>query len=316
MSTRYLFQIDGRKVNDRFFEAVRTSPSLAYKGTDLEIGKGPWIPDLVQVDIEESPASCVLKLIELEDNMPDALAACRKYLPEDSADILSKFYKYLDRITEDCRSHADNREHNFVSLKEMLRGVRIEVHTACALRSSIDIIEELSLIGQPRLSQPPEVQQNSGQDGRKENEPRFQGLRGLSGKDVKALGRCVMVLDAVIRCKVHSGATFKSWQVRAPLKSHPPTKDSPILKKLVIERRNSGMELDFENLIKDLVAIWQERYPNLQQDDARLLIRNYFQVASQINRYERMETIFAAARKHLAGLESPDKSGEGTSTSS
>lgn len=314
MPTRYLFQIDGSKDNDKFFKAVRTSPSFGFRGVDLKIGAGPWIPDLVQVEIGKSDA--VLTLIELEDKKSDALAACRKYIPEDPREVLCRFNEYLDRVIEECRSHADGRESEFARLKEMLGGVRIDVHTAGALRSSVDIIEEWP-IGQGGLSDPPHVQQKSGQDTGKENEPDpFEGTRGLSAEKVNALGRCVMVLDAVIRLRDHSEAEFHNWRMKAPLKSHPRTKESPVLSKLVLKTDNRGMELDFENLIEEILAIWQEPYPHLQRDGTRVLIRNYFQEASQIKSHERMTTIFAAARKHVAGIESPEKSWEGNSTSS
>jgi len=313
MSARYLFQIDGAKENDKFFEATRSSPSLAYKGVELKVGKGPWIPDLVQVEIDESHAQGVLTLIELEDKKPDALAGCRKYLPEDSRDILRRFNQYLDRIREECHSRADARGHEFARLKKTLGSVRLVVKTACALRSSTDIIEEWPLMDQPETSQSQGAQQTSDKEEGKEGELHlFHDTEEMSAKRAKAMGRCVMVLDAVIRGKDVSDATLHAWRPKSPLKTLLKTNDSPILREL-FETHNTMLKLDFEALLSELLAIWQGVRPDLHREGVRCLISGYFPTALDIPKSKLMKEIFDTARRHLANtnLGGKDRGGSG-----
>jgi hypothetical protein len=113
MPTTYLFRIDGAKDNDDFFGAMRASVQHVYAGADFRVGAAGWIPDLVKLVVDEPPARCSLTLIELEATESVALISCRKYLPEDSASIVSAFRKYLDRVISQCRISADPREAEF-----------------------------------------------------------------------------------------------------------------------------------------------------------------------------------------------------------
>ncbi len=304
MPTVYLFQIDGDRKNDTFFEAMKPDASRCYKGVRFQVGDVPWIPDLVQLEIhesDESPLQCVLTLIELEEEKPQALISCRKYLPEDSNVILRTLNEYLDRIIRDCKSRADTtREERFTRLRKVLEQVPIIVKTACALRSSTNIIEVLPLIDQAELAQSPGLQQNRAQGEAKEGKPEpLQGTQRFNGERAKALGRCVLVLDAVIRREDRSGAKFKSWRNKdAPLKRLLKIRKNqhPLLRKLVLEERNSGIELNFDALLLELVAIW----PGLELEDVRRLIGDYLPTASEVKQDEKMQRVFQEAQKHVS----------------
>jgi hypothetical protein len=151
MPTVYLFRFDGAKDNDDFFNAMRPSVGCAYAGMELSIGAAGWIPDLLKVEVHEPPESCSLALIELEATESAALISCKKYLPENSASILSAFNEYLDRVIRECRSSADPREGELANLKSVLsEASHVTITTAGALRSSTAFVEELFLIDQPK----------------------------------------------------------------------------------------------------------------------------------------------------------------------
>jgi hypothetical protein len=56
-------------------------------------------------------------LIELEATEVPARAACRKYLPEASSEVVRTFREYLDTVISLCRSTADPRLEAFGELK-------------------------------------------------------------------------------------------------------------------------------------------------------------------------------------------------------
>jgi len=294
MFTIYLFQIDGAENNGAFFAALRktldpASP-LFYKGIALRIGD--WIPDGVRVDVEES--RCSLTLIELEDTKAEARKSCRKYLPESSRLIIRAFEEYLERIIGACRSTGDPRESNLSRLKEMIGiGARIVVRTACALRSGTEMLEEWSLIDQPETVESQFTSPDGSTAKAKEEMLRpLQGVLRLNAEKVNALGRCILILDSIIRHQDHSGATFHSWRNKSPLKrSLKDATQRPILKSLLLGAR-AGMTLDCEGLFAELASRWE----NL---DARSLVTAYYPRASEIRSHDVMNVIFEEARECL-----------------
>jgi hypothetical protein len=300
MSTVYLFQIDGAQNNDAFFNLVRPCASYFYKGIVFRVGDAPWIPDGVRVDMQKS--RCLITLIELEDTRANALISARKYLPENSSLILRSLTEYLDRVISSCESTGDSRETGFASLKEILaQGGPIDLQTAGALRSSGEIVEQLPLIDQFHL-----IQAHSPQsDGTLreavvpkdiENKPQpFQGVLRLDADRAKSLGRCVLILDAVIRGQDHSASTCHSWRTKAPLKRalrH--ANENPTLQDLVIRAGKTGLTLDFETLLAELVRVWASA--DFTLEDVRRMIHDYFPAASRVGGKDKMERVFEEAR--------------------
>lgn len=295
MSTIYLFQIDGAQNNDPFFNSLRPSASLFYKGTTFRAGD--WVPDGVRIDLGES--RCLLTLIELEDTRPNALISSRKYLPENSDLIIRALGEYIDRIVSECQSTGDSREVGFVRLKEILiAGTPFEVTTACALRSAADFIEELPLIDHRRPTESPEpfTDRTDGTDEAKDGPSLLQGTLRFGQERLYALARCVKVLDAVIRHEDHGEGMFHSWTSKAPLRRLLRNRtDSPLLKGLIAEINRKGMTLDIEALLSEIVSIW----PGTSLEEARRLISRYLPIASRIRGHDRMRSILEQARGHL-----------------
>jgi hypothetical protein len=190
-----------------------------------------------------------------------------------------------------------------VSEKSLTQDVPFIVQTACALRSSAEIIEQLPLIDQPHRVRTHSVQPDGtlGEDTAPEvleNKPQpFQGVLRLDVERVKSLGRCVLILDAVIRGQDHSASTCHSWRDKAPLKRLlRRANGNPTLRDLVITAGKTGLTLDFEALLAELVVAWDSA--NFTLEEIRHLIRDYFPVASRIRGSDRMERVFEEARSY------------------
>jgi len=298
----YLFQIDCAQNNDAFFNALRSTVSHFYRGIAFRVGDAPWIPDGMRVEIRES--QCAITLIELEDSRANALISARKYLPENSSLILRLVGEYLDRVISQCRSTGDSRETSFTSLREILtQDILFIVQTACALRSSTEIIEQLPLIDQPLGARTHSLQsyrtlrEDTALEVLEDKTQPFQGVMRLDVERLKALGRCVLILDAVVRGRDHSAATCHSWRNKAPLKRllrH--ANGNPILRNLVITAGKTGLTLDFEALLAELVVAWDSAQFTLEE--IRHLISGYFPAASRIRGSDRMERVFEEARSY------------------
>lgn len=305
MSTVYLFRVDGAKDNDEFFTALRSSASHVYAGVDFRVGASGWIPDLVKVVVEEPPNTCSLTLIELEATESVALNSCRKYLPENSDEIVHAFSDYLDRVIRNCRSHADPREREFVGLKGTLSGAEhVTVKTAGALRTQTRFVEELPLLDQPkRIVTTRPVQENH-----QEENYHLHGVLRLSSNEAKVLARCVMVLDAIVRGFDHSAATFKNWRGQdrsQPLKYLLKKNDKvyPTLRSFILATGTGtrGVTLDFELVLSEVVEIWSSAVNKpLDRERIRVLMSRYYPVAHNIKSHEQMAGIFETARKHVS----------------
>jgi hypothetical protein len=179
---------------------------------------------------------------------------------------------------------------------------RVAVTTAGALRSSATFVEELPLIDQPKLAgQPRAIQDDQADKARV-----FQGVLRLSQADANALGRCVMILDAVVRQRDHSSATFHGWRGRdrsQPLKRLLTENDGnhPALRSFVLGTPNRGITLDFEKVLSELVEIWSAaRGSKIDPECTRRLVSRYFPVALTIRGHTKMGDVFENARKHVA----------------
>ena len=119
MSATFLFRIDGAKDNDVFFNAVRTSMSYVYAGLDIKVGSSSWSPDFIKMFVDESK-NIKLTLIELDATESIVRISCRKYLPENSTEIVRSFSNYLDRVIAQCQSTAHPHADNFSQAKVIL----------------------------------------------------------------------------------------------------------------------------------------------------------------------------------------------------
>ncbi|MGO9231489.1 MAG: hypothetical protein ACLQKA_20050 [Bryobacteraceae bacterium] len=247
-------------------------------------------------------------MIELEDRRSEALKSSRKYLPEDSRAILRGLGEYLQRKISECRSTADPRKSALADLDMVLRqDIPVTVKTAGALRSSTwveKMEEELTLVDQPGSGQPRLVQADGDREDAEQDGPAdiLKGTCNLDGARAKALRRCVIILDAVIRQHDHSSATCHSWLQKAPLKALLKQKagEHPKLQRFIFPREPaSGITLDFEALLPELVAIWSDALPAANQELARRLISDYFPKALGIRPRETMDHVLSAASSQV-----------------
>jgi hypothetical protein len=134
----------------------------------------------------------------------------------------------------------------------------------------------------------------------------FRGMMRLSPNDAKAVARCIMVLDAVVRGRDHSDAVFRTWRGQSrsqPLKyflNHNP-EGYPTLRFFLFEKGNSGLELDFEEVLVELNKIWSSaKKRQIDRERIRALIISYHPVADKITSHALMTRIFEAARAYLS----------------
>jgi hypothetical protein len=302
MPETFLFRIDGAKENDKFFNALRPSMSYVYAGAEIKIGSLGWSPDFIQISINESK-DITLTLIELDATESVARANCRKYLPENSTDIVHTFCEYLERVIRQCRSSAHPHEDKFIKLKTALsKAENINITTAGALRSATDFLENFSLIDQPKRIVQMQSVQNIPRKNTLKEIPDFRGTLRLNAEKAKALGRPVLILDAVIHQQDHSDATFRGWRNRETnklLKEY--STAYPCLCSFLNQRAFVGTTLDFERLILELVTKWSKASTlQIDQERVRSLINRYFPIAIMIRLSDRMSVVFDTARKFLA----------------
>ncbi len=242
-----------------------------------------------------------LTLIELEQDKIETSKSCRKYLPENSAEIICRFHEYLGRVIGECRFHPYKDE--FIRLKTILANAKkFTIITAGALRSSPHFIEKHSLFDQSeRIAQTQSVQAISSAETQV-----FHGTLKLSINGANAVSRCILVLDAIVRQYDHSAATFKAWRqanhtqpLKLFLKQNKTT--YPHLRDFLLQTRIRGITLNFEAVLFELAKIWSDsRNEQFDPERVRNLFNSYFPIALKIKGHEKMPTVFEKARELLA----------------
>jgi len=300
MLTRYLFRLDMAKDNDQFLALRRNREVIqVYSGTPMKVGPG-WIPDFVEISVDEQSRSCRLTLIELEATEIPARASCRKYLPEPSLVIVRSFTDYLDSVISQCRSTADPRLHEFESLRGWLSsGVSVSVHTAGALRTSADLVEDLPLIDHPEgpISVPSYAPEASAPFA-------FNGDRRLTRAESEGVRRAVRILHAVIVGRDHSGGSLKSWRnLRQKPLDRAVTKDParyPNLHKLLNTNVEHGLRVNCDGLSAELATIWREfEGKRITAERSATLISAFFSVAVSFAEHDSMRACFERARSTI-----------------
>lgn len=300
MKQNFLFRLDGSKDNDDFFACRRQQQNaIAYSGMGMTVGPG-WIPDLIAVESVDSGTDCSITLIELEASEIVARASCRKYLPESSTDIAQRFMAYLDSVMAQCKATADPRLDSFQLLKEAMENqVTVVVRTAGALRSSSDYLEVHTLLDQPerislRLSRPITAGQVFS----------FGGTLSFSREETDGLRRTVRILHAVVTGHDHSNSTLHSWRNlrRKPLDIAVGKEPERFvqLDELLGNKIASGMRLDCDRLVEELVSLWSPCSTHrLTSSEVADSIRSFVPVSIVFSNQESMRVVFEAARSVL-----------------
>lgn len=299
---KYLFRLDMAKDNDDFL-ALRRGRQVdhVYSGTPMKVGPG-WLPDFIEVVVDANSGSCRLTLIELEATEIPARAACRKYLPEVSSEVVRAFLDYLNTVISQCRSTADPRLEAIDKLKGILAGnSTISVHTAGGLRTSADLVEDLPLIDQPEpFTAPVSAPVGSSSLFLFHGEPR------LTRAESDGVRRAVRILHAVVVGRDHSGGTMKSWRnLRQKPLDRAVSKDSaryPHLHKLLTSKTESGLRINCDKLSAELALLWRAAgNESLTAERIATLISTFVPVAVSFAEHEPMQNVFDRARDVVRG---------------
>lgn len=186
------------------------------------------------------------------------------------------------------------------------------VKTAAALRSSTAFLEESPLTDQASLSGPHETPHRYASHETPHNhiptkeriarkQPVFRGVCKLDPIQSKALHRCVLIIDAVIRRADHSSAIYRAWKGRSPLKRLLWATDEklPTLDLFILKQGNSGITIDVETLLSELVTVWAKSGRQIDLEVAHKLIDLYFSIAVTIRSNDEMHLIFEAANRQI-----------------
>jgi hypothetical protein len=301
MTDRYLFRLDGSRENDVFFTLYSSSDCRAtYSGTPLKIGPG-WIPDFLEIKVDNGGRDVAVVLIELEATRTTAMESSRKYLPEEPAAIIQAVIAYLETVAVQCRGTADPRLPEVEKLLERFPSTeRIVVSTAAGIRDSADLIEVLPLINQQTSPQP----RTGAAPAREAENFHLLGRRTLSREEANGLRRTIKILDAVVTGRDESGATYHSWlNLRVkPLHRSVTQRPSatPELHRLLSKPNDKGILLDLDRLLEDIHLVWSQS-PHLRPSKAQIAasIEEYQPLARSIRSHTPMRDVFRQARKLL-----------------
>src|ERR1039458_461632 len=192
MHKTFLFRFDGARENDDFLNHAVSQGHVVYSGIEMKLTRG-WVPDFLEVSLDDNPVACSLTMFELESTETAARVSARKYLPEPSDDILEKVLQYLLRVLQRCRQTADPRGGEIKELYDALaRTAHARIWTAAALRQPPRIVERLPLIDQGLFSARPATELRTCNQ-----KSLLRGELSLSAREHKTLSRSILVLDAV-----------------------------------------------------------------------------------------------------------------------
>jgi hypothetical protein len=297
---RFLFRLDGAKENEPFFRCRSGDEGcIAYSGTVLSIGPG-WIPDLIEVDVNEDSPCFTVTLIELEATEIAARASCRKYLPEPSAAIVQNLAAYLEVIRRQCEATSDPRLAALDALAASLRNhAKVVVRSAGALRSSSDFLEVHDLLDQPgRVSIPPVATTTA------TRRFSFSGQRSFSREETDALRRSVRILHDVLTGHDHSGGTVHSWRNlrRRPLDAAVSAEPErlPEVHRLLSNKSASGMRLNCDDVSRELAGLWDKTSgKSMTPAHVADAVERFAPRSMEFSSQEAMRAVYDAARSLL-----------------
>lgn len=173
------------------------------------------------------------------------------------------------------------------------------VRTAGALRSSTDYLEVHTLLDQPeRIGLRPSQPAFAGQVFS------FGGTRSFSREETDGLRRTVRILHAVVTGQDHSNCTLHSWRNlrRKPLDiSVAKDRERLVqLNRLLGNKFASGMSLDCDRLVQELVGLWSiYSRPNLVPSEVADSVRCFVPMSMGFANQESMRVVFDVARSVL-----------------
>jgi hypothetical protein len=295
MSDTFLFRFDGARENDPFLNHARSKGHLVYAGIAMQLQRG-WMPDFVEVSLDDKVATCAITIVELESTEGSALVSARKYLPESSKDILSIFLKYLQRVLQKCRTTADPRVEDIQRVLDALACTpKIGIWSAGALRQPPRIIERLPLIDQGRVSDSASI------DPQAEKKPdSLEGEISLSARQHKTLSRSILILDAVIRGWDNSDASLRAWRNSRsqPLRRHVEkhSVNFPALSALLFGQK-TGSRVMIEDVAREVSVVWNDFQPDRHTEaTVRTVLSRFMPVDLTLDQNAPVRIAFEKAR--------------------
>lgn len=125
----------------------------------------------------------------------------------------------------------------------------------------------------------------------------------LDQQKAKALLRCLVVLDTIIRGMDHSDADFRNFRQKAPLRRHLRKHGDklPELARFVCrDEPNSGLTLNCDSIFSEISALWSANWPGIDAERAYRLICTCIPRALSISQSDKMSKIFAEIRDEPA----------------
>jgi hypothetical protein len=291
----FLFRFDGARENDEFLNHARSKGHTVYAGLAMQLQRG-WIPDFVEVSLDEEVATCTITIVELESTEGSAVASARKYLPEPSKDILSIFQKYLQRVIQKCRTTADPRAEDIQRVLDALAcSANIGIWSAGALRQPPWIVERLPLIDQRCVLDSASI------DPQAEKKPdSLEGEIFLSARQHKNLFRSILILDALMRGWDNSDASLRAWRssrsqpLRRYVEKH--RVDFPTLSALLFGRK-TGSRIMIEDVAREVSVIWNDLQPGRHTEaTVRTLLSRFMPVDLTLDPNAPVRNAFEKAR--------------------
>lgn len=274
MPKTFLFRFDGARENNEFLEHARLKGYLVYAGLAMQLQHG-WIPDFVEVSLDEETIKCTITIVELESTEVTALISARKYLPESSKDILLIFCQYLQRVLQKCRKTADPRVEDIQAvLDTLVRSTKIGIWSAGGLRQPPQLIEILPLFDQGRTSEDTSIDLHA-----EKKSDNLTGEVSLSPRDHKNVSRSILILDAVIRGWDKSDASLRAWRnlrsqpLRRQIQKH--SVDFPALSALLLGQKY-GVRVRIDDVTREVSVIWNEFQPKCHTETTVLAALSRF----------------------------------------
>lgn len=173
------------------------------------------------------------------------------------------------------------------------------MHTAGALRTSSDYVEDLPLIDQPE-----QLTISDGDTSRPPPKFLFHGERRLTRSESDGVRRAIRYLHAVVAGRDHSGGTVKSWRNlrQKPLEQAVATEEGqyPHLHQLLSAKTEFGLIVNCEAIAAELARLWLATgASHMEPQNVAAVIEAFVPVALTFASHEPMESVFEQARKAI-----------------
>lgn len=298
VSGKHVFVIHRSEAECAFFRDLARDAQIYSEG-QLRIRR--WIPDFVLLEQRADGGGYILRLIEVEPTLDEALQAGRKFIPESWKDIVQQFRKYLKQLRSASRkSFNSQREQEIAFLERELESNSLEVRTAAGVRSRPGLVEDLRVADQDAPVVLGAVEARPAQENISE-----RIVDGFGRDGICRLFRAVLALDAAVLQEDRSESFLKKWCTRrgATLKGELIKQGAgkSVLYELLTADKLHGRRIDWEGLIQQLVKRWDCYGKWVEADVASDLLLRIYEMVKKVHYSERIQFLLAKIRPLLEG---------------